>query len=119
MMMKLKIDKYSFGRMTIGGREFTSDLIIHPDGSIEDNWWRAQGHTLHPDDITTVLNTNPEKLVVGTGASGLMRVSQSVTELCEMRGINVEVYRTDTAVTRFNKAVEMGTVVAACFHLTC
>lgn len=119
MMMKLKIDRYSFGRMTIGGKEFKSDLIIHPDGHIQDNWWRSQGHSLLPGDISTVLNAAPEKLIVGTGASGLMSVSDSVVELCEKCGMEIEACRTAKAVTRFNEAVEAGMVVAACFHLTC
>lgn len=117
--MKLRIDEYSFGRMTIGGKEFTSDLIIHRDGRIQDRWWRTQGHKLIPGDITTVFDTNPEKLVIGTGASGLMSVSESVLELCEKRGIEVEACRTAAAVTRFNEAVEADKSVAACFHLTC
>lgn len=119
IIMKLRIDGYSFGRMTVGGREFTSDLILHPDGRIQDNWWRAQGHNILPVDITTVLDAVPEKLVIGTGASGMMRVSESVAELCKNRGIEVEVCPTAAAVTRFNEAKEAGTVIAGCFHLTC
>ncbi len=118
-MMKLRIDGYSFGRMTVGGREFMSDLILYPDGRIQDNWWRAQSHILLPGDITTVLDATPEKLVIGTGASGMMRVSESMVELCKNRGIEVEVCRTAAAVMRFNEAAEASTVVAACFHLTC
>ena len=119
MVIKLRIDRYSFGRMTVGGKEFTSDLIIHPDGRIQDNWWRMQGHSLIPGDITAVLDAAPEKLVVGTGASGLMSVSESVIQLCEQRGIEVDACRTDAAVTRFNNALAAGITVAACFHLTC
>lgn len=119
MMMKLRIDAYSFGKMSIGGREFTSDLILYPDGRIQDDWWRAQGHSLVPGDISAVLDAAPEKLVIGTGASGLMRVSESVFEMCEKRGIKVEACRTAAAVTRFNEAAEEGAAVAACFHLTC
>jgi hypothetical protein len=117
--MKLRIDGYSFGRMTVGGKEFMSDLILHSDGHIEDNWWRTRGHSLFPDDITTVLDEVPEKLVIGTGASGMMSVSESVVELSKNRGIEVEVCPTAIAVTRFNEAVEAGLVVAGCFHLTC
>lgn len=117
--MKLRIDGYSFGVMTIGGREFTTDIILHPDGRIQDNWWRPQEHNLLPDDITTVLDATPEKLVIGTGASGMMRVSESVVDLFKNRGIEVEICRTAVAVMEFNEAVEAGKVVAACFHLTC
>ena len=117
--MKLRIDGYSFGRMTIEGQDFTADLIIHQDGRIQSNWCRAQGHHLIPGDIATVLDVVSEKLIVGTGASGLMSVSEKVRELCKNRGIEVETYRTALAVDRFNKLKEAGKVVAACFHLTC
>ncbi len=117
--MKLRIDEYSFGRMTIGGRNFRSDLIIFPDGRIQDTWWREQGHNLIPGDITKVLDVAPEKLVIGTGANGLMSVSERVMELCKKHGIEVETMPTALAVTRFNETSEAGTAVAACFHLTC
>ena len=117
--MKLRINSYSFGRMMVGNREFTSDLIIHQDGRIQDNWWRAQGHNLLPGDITALIDDAPEILVIGTGANGLMRISNDVSELCERHGIKIEACYTPEAVTRFNKAADVGKVVAACFHLTC
>jgi len=117
--MKLRIDEYSFGRMTIGGKEFTSDLIIHQDGRIQDRWWRAQGHRLFLGDITTVLDANPEKLVIGTGAMGLMKVSEALLNMCDSHGIDVKVSRTASAVKQFNNAKKEGKIVAACFHLTC
>ena len=117
--MKLRIDAYSFGSMTIGGREFTADLIVYPDGRIQDDWWRKEGHSLVPDDIAAVLDAAPRKLIIGTGESGLMRVSASVLESCRKRGIQVEACPTADAVTRFNAAAEARETVAACFHLTC
>jgi len=119
MIMELRIDGYSFGKMTVSGREVTSDLILYPDGRIQDDWWREQGHSLLPGDIATMLEAAPEKLIIGTGASGLMRVSESVLELCEEHGIGVEAWRTAEAAERFNEAAEAGLSVAACFHLTC
>jgi len=119
MIMKLRINGYSFGKMVVGGREFTSDLIIHPDGRIQDSWWRSKGHSLLPGDIATGLDAAPEKLIIGTGSSGMMRVSESVIEFCQNNGIKVKVNPTTAAVLRFNEAVESGTIVAACFHLTC
>jgi hypothetical protein len=118
-IMKLRIDDYSFGKMVVGGKEFGSDLILHPDGRIQNNWRRSQGHNLLMEDIATVLDGVPDKLVIGTGANGMMKVSEGAMKLCKNRGIEIEVYRTTDAVTRFNKAVEAGITVAACFHLTC
>jgi hypothetical protein len=117
--MKLKITGYSFGRVIVGERELSTDLIFHTDGRIQDNWRRSKGHNLLPDDIPTVLDTPPEKLVIGTGANGMMKVSETVLELCNSRGIEVEICPTAKAVAQFNEAVETGTVVAGCFHLTC
>ena len=103
----------------VGGREFTSDIIIHPGGRIQDNWRRSQGHSLISEDITPVLDVAPEKLVIGTGANGRMKVAESVVELCKNHEIAIEICNTSKAVTRFNKTVEAGITVAACFHLTC
>ena len=113
------IDGYSFGRMTIRGKEYTSDLVIHADGRIQDGWWRAAGHRLVPEDITAILDSAPSKLVIGTGADGLMKVAAGVLELCRERGIEVEAWRTAEAVRRYNREAKQGRRVAACFHLTC
>ncbi len=82
--------------MLVGEKEFLSDLIIHTDERIQDNWWRSKGHSLLSDDITTVLDVPPEKLVIGTGANGMMKVSERVLELCNSLGIEVEIYPTAT-----------------------
>ena len=117
--MKFKIEKYSFGRIVIGGKVFSSDLVIFPDGHIQDSWWRKQGHRLQLDDIVSILDPAPGKLIIGTGAFGLMKVSENVLTLCKEQKIDVVVCRTAAAVKRFNEAAEAGTAVAACFHLTC
>ncbi len=113
------IDRYSFGHMTIDGKRYTSDLIIRPDGTIHDRWWRAAGHNLVADDVAELLEARPGVLIVGTGASGMMRVSDEVRHACEGRGIRLEAARTGEAVKRYNEAAAGGTNVGACFHLTC
>jgi len=118
-MKGLRIDHYSFGRMTVGGREFTSDLIIHPDGRIVNNWWRKEGHNLVLEDIAGLLESFPNRLIIGTGNSGVMAVEPRVLELCRKRGIEVEALPTKEAVKRFNEAVKGNASLAACFHLTC
>lgn len=118
-MIKLRIDHYTFGRITVNGRKFTSDIIIHANGRVQDNWWRKKGHELVPEDIGTLLDNPPRRLIIGTGSSGLMLVSERVMELCRERGIEVESFSTPEAVQRFNEFAEKGASVAACFHLTC
>ena len=117
--MNLTIESYDFGKMTVSGKEFTSDLILYPNGRIQDYWWRKQGHNLILDDIADLIDTSPDILVIGTGANGMMDVSENLRKVCNKRGIDVEACPTAEAVTRFNQAVESGKKVAACFHLTC
>lgn len=115
----MKIEHYSFGRLVVEGVAYTSDVIIHADGRVEDGWRRRRGHELVPEDLPEVLADAPRRLVVGTGAGGLMSVSTGFAEACRSRGINVEVLPTGDAVARFNELAEAGDEVAACFHLTC
>ena len=69
----IMIQSTAFGSMTIDGRTFHSDLIIFPDGRVQDNWWRKRGHVLAVDDIRSLADTSPEVIVAGTGTSGRMR----------------------------------------------
>jgi hypothetical protein len=81
-------------------------------------WWRSEGHLLHPADLVEVVRFGPAVLVVGTGASGVMRVPAETVRFLEERGITVYVERTAEAVERFNRGAGEKTVVAA-LHLTC
>lgn len=69
----MKIDDYDFGRIVIDGKTYTSDVIVYPE-RLDTSWWRKEGHLLQPEDITGVLDAEPEVLIIGTGYSGCMRV---------------------------------------------
>lgn len=117
--MMPKIDHYAFGRMTVNGRDHQSDLVIYPDGRVQDNWRRQRGHDLVPADIAPVLDAAPGRLIVGTGAYGRMSVDGRVLAQCRAQGIAIEALPTAEAVKRFNAAAETDASVAGCFHLTC
>ncbi|MFH1539560.1 MAG: Mth938-like domain-containing protein [bacterium] len=113
-----RIDSYSFGRIVIDGRTYTSDVIILPD-SVIGNWWRKSGHSLATDDLGDVFRHSPELLIVGQGASGIMDVPESTRKAIESKGIKVIAQPTDRAVQTYNEAAERGENVAAALHLTC
>ena len=71
------VDSYSFGQIVINGRKYTSDVIIFPD-RVQGDWYRKKSHELTLKDVTGILDENPEILLVGTGASGLMKVLPEV-----------------------------------------
>ncbi len=113
----MTIDSYSFGRIEIDGKVYTADLIILPVG-ILDSWWRKEGHLLTVEDLKPVIEEHPEVLVVGTGASGMMRVDAGVQEKLESMGIEVIIQKTEDACNTFNE-ISSSRRTAAALHLTC
>ncbi len=111
------IDSYQFGLIVVSGKKYTSDVIIFPD-RVRDNWWRKTGHRLCLKDIAEVMTENPEVLVVGTGASGLMKVLPEVERGVETQGIKLIVEATAKACNIYNQLCHSQKAVAA-LHLTC
>jgi hypothetical protein len=113
------IEKCAFGLIVIDGRQYTSDLMIYPDGRIVDHWWRSQGHRLTSKDIAELIAAQPQIIVAGTGVSGQMRPdSRLATQLAE-DGVLLMAEPNQQAMVLYNQKVEEGLNVGACFHLTC
>jgi len=111
------IDSYRFGQIVIDGKKYTSDVIIFPD-RIQGAWRRNKSHELRLEDITGVISENPEVLLVGTGASGLMRVLPEAQREVETHDIQLIVQPTSEACDTYNQLFHVQKVVAA-LHLTC
>lgn len=112
------IEAYHFGQMAINGKVYTSDLIIYPDGTIADAWWRKQGHRLTTDDIRQLIQARPEIIVAGTGDSGLMKPAPGLQEKLESQAIRFIARPTGEAKDCYNR-LQGQYRVGACFHLTC
>ena len=111
-----RLEDYSFGRVTVDGRQQTRDVIVLPDRVVSD-WWRREGHSLAIEDLDAVLDELPERLVLGVGAHGRLRPDPAVIAELERRGVAVECLPTDAAVRRYGELDERRT--AAALHLTC
>ena len=111
------VDSYQFGLIVISGKRYSSDVIIFPD-RVRDGWWRKRGHQLCLDDIAEVMTENPEVLIVGTGASGLVRVLPEVKQSLEAQGIKLIAEPTSEACQIYNQLCHSQKVVAV-LHLTC
>ena len=105
------IDSYSFGKISINGKTYRSDVIIYPD-RVSDSWWRKEGHKLHWLDIAVAI------LIIGQGSPGYMQVPESLRTDIRSRGIELFVSGTKDAVRKYNKTFESHKTVAA-LHLTC
>lgn len=132
---KFKIDSYSFGKIVIDGTIYTSDVIILGDRVIP-NWWRKEGHALCLNDLISFipspqggegwgeggfpLNKGGQGgcLIIGTGASGMMKVLEEVSDYFNSKGVKVIEERTDEACKTYNSLCNSHDVSAA-LHLTC
>ena len=110
------INSYHFGKIIINGKKYSSDVVIFPD-RVKDNWWRKTGHQLCLEDIAEVITENPEVLIVGTGASGLMKMLPEIERGVKTQGIKLIVEATDKACLTYNQLCQSQRAVAA-LHIT-
>lgn len=111
------VESYSFGKITISGKIYTSDLIIFPD-RVESTWWRKSGHNVCLEDIREILEQRFEVLIVGTGYMGLMKVDEEVIRHVRSNGIDLIIEKTKKAITTYNSVFSTKIAIAA-LHLTC
>jgi hypothetical protein len=109
------IEKYNFGKIIINGKAYANDVILLGEKIIP-NWWRKKGHNLLKQDLEKIIEYKPQLLIIGKGNNGRMRVPNALHKKLEF---NIESYKTDRAVRRYNQALEEGIRVAGGFHLTC
>lgn len=113
----MKITHYSFGRITIDGRTYTSDVIIYL-GRVDSSWWRKKGHYLQVVDLTGIVEARPSVLIIGTGYHGAMEVLPETIEFLKSNGIEVHIEKTAKAVELYNGISQIKPTIAA-LHLTC
>jgi hypothetical protein len=114
----MEIERYSFGKIRIDGRDYDADVIVS-NGDVHSPWWRQEGHALSAEDLRTLMREPPDVLVIGTGYFGRMRVSPETLALLRRKGIDARVARTSEAVEAFNRLQRESARVAAALHLTC
>jgi hypothetical protein len=128
----MRIDSYSFGVMKVEGTEYSGDLIVFASPQdalrrrraggrdrVKPGWWRKEGHSLAIEDLNDVLAFEPEVLVIGKGASGMMEMPASTEKALQEKGVEVIAENTGRAWRIFNQQAEKGKKVAGAFHLTC
>ncbi len=115
-----EIKKYEFGKMLIGNKKYTKDLIITPTKIIE-NWRRGKSHLLILDDLAEVMDEieSYRYFICGTGSYGRMKISQEV--FSKLRNFDILYFygKTGDIVSLFNEAIKRDKNFVAVFHLTC
>ncbi|MFB0553999.1 MAG: Mth938-like domain-containing protein [Phycisphaerae bacterium] len=114
----MHIDSYQFGKIVIDGVDYSSDCLILGD-KVQSNWRRKRGHLLSEEDLEPVIKAKPTLLIVGCGASGLMKIPNETRDFLLQEDIQMEATDTARAVERFNELSQTKVKVAAAIHLTC
>ena len=112
------IENYEFGKIVINGETYHTDVLVFPD-RIRDQWWRRKGHELVIEDIKCVLAAEPEVLIVGTGYTGALQISEETRRQLSKYHIHLIAKKTQTACILFNSMVKDGRKVVSALHLTC
>ena len=110
--MTMKIEAFSFGSITIGGRIYTKDVIVFPDHVFED-WKREEEHRPQISEFSEIVKAEPDVLVIGTGYAGVMSIADQIRNFLTSKGIDVRVEKTSRAVELFNELQDKEKVIAA------
>lgn len=78
----MHIDNYSFARIVINNKTYSSDVIVYPD-RVDPSWWRKEGHYLNKEDLSMIVMAKPDIVIIGTGQSGVMEVPKSTVVFLE------------------------------------
>ena len=110
------IDHYSFGKITVDGMTYTSDIKII-DNMVIQNWWRKDGHSICRDDVEDIIDAKPDIFILGTGNFGILKVPADFKEYLKECNIELIVEKTEKACETFNLVKDRKVAFGA--HLTC
>lgn len=119
------IGEYQFGLITINGKTYNYDVEVRWNGEVL-KWWRRESHLIEIDDLKRAVNQKPDIIVIGTGESGIAKVTRETQKFIEEEGIQLIIDKTGEAVKVFNKILEKlkekedeKKKIIGLFHLTC
>jgi len=111
-----------FGAITIDGETYQHDVVVRLSGEVVKRKKKLSkkiygtSHTISEDEIRFVYEKGCNRLVVGTGQSGLAALSTDAAAYLEGKGCAVTAQPTPEAIQAFN-AAKKGAI--GLFHVTC
>ena len=119
------IEEYHFGSITIDGKIYNHDVEVRWTGEVLE-WWRGESHVIDVADINRAIEQNPDTIVIGTGESGIAKVTERAQKEIRAKGVKLIIDPTEQAVKTFNIINEESEEeegrrnrVIGLFHLTC
>lgn len=120
--MKPKIDSTSFGSITVNGETFKYDILIRLNGQVEKREKKLSkelygtSHKVSLEEAKYIYEEGTEKIVIGTGQTGFVKLSEEAEDFFRRNNCGVELLPTLWAIERWN---ELEGRITAMFHVTC
>ena len=115
--MDIMIDNYTFGKFVVDGKTYESNIILI--GKKVSKARYLPNHELSINDIYPLVEYNPEYIIIGTGASGVMPVPEEIEDFIKEKGIKLIAEKTGDACRTYNSLVSEHKKVATFLHNTC
>ena len=120
--MEPKIEKVKFGSITIEGEKHAHDIVIRLNGDVEKRRKKLSkqvygtSHTISLAEAENVYEEGAERLIIGGGHLGSVKLSREAADYFKGKGCEVEMHPISKAVKVWNKADER---CIGLFHVTC
>jgi hypothetical protein len=121
-VVKPSIDKTKFGSITISGELYDYDVLIRLNGKVKKRKKKLSkakygtSHKVSLEEAEHIFEAGAERLIVGTGQSGYIVLSDKAADFFRRNGCSVQLLPTPEAVKAWNEA--KGAVIGM-FHVTC
>jgi len=119
------IEKYEFRSITIDGKTYEYEVEVRWTGQVLP-WGRREHHLIDVEDVKRAVEQNPDTIVIGTGESGMAKVTKAAEKFIQEKGIKLIIDKTEEATKTFNIINEASkeeegkqNKVIGLFHLTC
>jgi hypothetical protein len=120
--VKPRIDRTQFGSITVAGTVLEHDIIIRLDGTVKKRKKKLSkaifgtSHIISLDEAIHVYETGAERLIIGTGQQGMVKLSDKAADYFQRQKCPVELLPTPQAIRTWNEAE--GAIIGL-FHVTC
>jgi len=120
--MKPQIEKVRFGSIVVGGETLTHDVLIRLNGKVKKRKKKLSkekygtSHLLSLEEAEHIYQEGAERLIVGSGKFGLVKLTDEAAAYFAERGCRVDLLPTRKAAAAWNEA--RGAVLGL-FHITC
>jgi hypothetical protein len=111
------INSYTFGRFVVDGRPYETNIVLLGEDIKIARY--LPNHELTLNDISPLIEFNPEYIIIGTGANGVMPVTKETEDFIKENRIKLIVEKTDDACRTYNLLISENKKVAAFLHNTC